>query len=116
MRAAHARRCTPLIDYLFQQECTQLTLSASDLEQIIGTSLPTATWHRRFWRNDRAGGHTPPWRLAGWLVERVDFPAGDLVVTFGWAPLQALREAPSPPTTADIDPVESPTESSDSGS
>lgn len=60
-----------LKQYLLGQRGGFCTLKFSDIEEIIGASLPSsARNHAQWWGNDKTHTQALSWMLAGWNVER----------------------------------------------
>lgn len=61
-------------DYLNQRKAECLRLSFSEIENILGFSLPlSARMHQAWWANDATDGrHSCGWLEAGWATEEVD--------------------------------------------
>jgi putative restriction endonuclease len=74
----------PLVDYLQRSSSSEISLSFSQIESIIGESLPrSAREHRRWWGNSRtADSHVwaHMWLDAGW--EQVQLDLAKEFVTF----------------------------------
>ncbi len=72
-----------LYDSLSEQRDNRdrLSISFTELEEIIGGPLPpSARKHRAWWSNSRSHSHASAWLDAGWRVESVDMTGG--IVTF----------------------------------
>ncbi|HEV3472775.1 MAG TPA: hypothetical protein VG408_06160 [Actinomycetota bacterium] len=59
-----------------------LVMSFAEIEELIGTELPTGARFPSWWRNDEHRVHSRAWLSAGWRVElrgpdRVEFIRGD---------------------------------------
>ena len=67
------RKYQPLADYLASQNEDEVTLTLTDIEQLVGTPLPRLASTRRFWAN-HASGHSPAyaWQGVGWRVATAD--------------------------------------------
>lgn len=69
----------PLSVYLQSLDFTGIVLSFTEVERILGRTLPaSARKHRAWWSNERTGSHSHAraWMDAGWHVATVDFNAG----------------------------------------
>lgn len=69
----------PLGDRLQAVEGGRIVLPFSEIERILGRTLPaSARKHRAWWSNERSGSHSHAraWMDAGWHVAAVDFNAG----------------------------------------
>ncbi|PIE79621.1 MAG: transcriptional regulator [Chloroflexi bacterium] len=64
----------PLYTYLKEQPFDELSLTLSDIETIIGTSLPASAWTLRAWWSNRTRGavQADAWVSAGYHVEAID--------------------------------------------
>jgi len=69
---------TPLYEYLAAQPLKnrELTLSLTQIEQLLGSSLPASAYkYREWWQNEyRQSRHVQAraWLKAGWKVDTVD--------------------------------------------
>ena len=73
----------PLAKRLRNERSDLWTADFSELERVLGFSLPTsARSYREWWANQRAGGHsqTKGWQDAGWQVWKVDLGAEQVTV------------------------------------
>ena len=72
---------TPLGNYLRRQGATEVPLSFSDIERIVGSALPPkAKGHRAWWSNNPTNNvMTKIWLDAGFQTERVDMAMERLV-------------------------------------
>ena len=63
----------PLLRYLQQIQDQQITLSYTDLEKILGTTLPTSSRKDpRWWlNNDKTHVQSSAWGNAGFIVKKV---------------------------------------------
>lgn len=69
---------TPLKHYLARHATREAPLTFSEVENILGFSLPrSARTHAPWWANETSGGHVQAraWMDAGWRTSRVDIPA-----------------------------------------
>lgn len=74
--APHKKKYAPLGEHLAALPPTtaSLMLSFSDVEEIIGDTLPpSAREYRQWWENQDSGSHAPLWLAAGFKVDKVDF-------------------------------------------
>jgi hypothetical protein len=65
-----------LSEYLAQVKDVDVVLTFSQIEEILGTSLPSsARQHAAWWSNEKSGSHTWAhlWQSAGWSRDKVDF-------------------------------------------
>jgi len=72
-----------LATHLLGLSAPTVTLTFTDLECLLGRTLPaSARAHRAWWSNERSGTHTHAraWMGVGWMVDRVDLR--DATVTF----------------------------------
>jgi hypothetical protein len=68
----------PLAAHLNEEPRNVWVASFSEIEAVLGFSLPpSARNHREWWGNQRGGGHSQAkgWQEAGWQVWKVDLPA-----------------------------------------
>lgn len=68
----------PLAAHLGEERDHVWVASFSEIESVLGFSLPpSAHNHREWWGNQRGGGHSQArgWQEAGWQVWKVDLPA-----------------------------------------
>ena len=73
-----AGKYTPLENYLHDLPKSQreVTLRFEQIEQILGTNLPSSAYrYRQWWENEKEGNHVNAraWANAGWKIENVDF-------------------------------------------
>ena len=82
-RAAERGRYSPLYWHLAGTKGTDWRVSFSEIEAILGFTLPdSARLHRRWWTNQPRGGghsHSLAWQAAGWKTSEVDLAAETLV-------------------------------------
>ena len=82
-RAAQRGKYAPLFQHLEKQRGSEWPAAFSEIEQILGFSLPdSARIHRPWWANQgERGGHSHAlaWEMAGWKSSQVDM-AGERVV------------------------------------
>lgn len=67
----------PLAAHLNEEQENVWVASFSEIEAVLGFSLPpSARNHREWWGNQRGGGHSQAkgWQEAGWQVWKVDLP------------------------------------------
>jgi hypothetical protein len=63
----------PLTEHLTGLRSRSLSISFSDIEDLIGASLPNGAREKRsWWDNDEDKGHSAAWMVAGWEVADVD--------------------------------------------
>ncbi len=63
----------PLTEHLAGLRNRNLSISFSDIEDLIGASLPNGAREKRsWWANDEEKGHSAAWMVAGWEVADVD--------------------------------------------
>ena len=55
------------------------TMKIEDIERIVGEELPDGARFPSWWRNDERRVHSRAWLTAGWRVESVDGPRGEVV-------------------------------------
>jgi peptidoglycan/xylan/chitin deacetylase (PgdA/CDA1 family) len=55
------------------------TMKIEEIEQVVGERLPEGARFPSWWRNDRRRIHSRAWLTAGWWVESVDGPGGEVV-------------------------------------
>lgn len=67
-----------LKDYLSRQHPAEISLSFSEIEKIIGRSLPpSAREYREWWSNTPVPGrHSAAWLSNGWMADEVNLTAG----------------------------------------
>lgn len=74
-RSDDRKKYEPIREYLIALPPTtnEATLSFSQVEQIIGGTLPrSATRYREWWANQEGGSRAPHWRAAGFKIDHVD--------------------------------------------
>lgn len=85
------RKYDPLRRYLSDQKGDSCTLTFSDIEKIIGASLPYSARKRaQWWGNDKTHAQALSWMLAGWNVKRPNLAEEHVFFT------RLFSEAPSP--------------------
>ncbi len=52
-------------------ELERITLSLSEIEQIVGEELPANARFPSWWRNDNKRMHSRAWLTAGWRVDGI---------------------------------------------
>ena len=64
----------PLYTYLKEQSKDELSLSLSEIEELLGVSLPSSARTRRAWWSNRSHGavQADAWMQAGYHVETID--------------------------------------------
>ena len=82
-RAAARGKYSPLYRHLVNAEGPDWRTSFSEIETILGFTLPdSARLHRPWWANQTRGGghsHSLAWQAAGWKTGEVDLDAETLV-------------------------------------
>ena len=73
-----AGKYTPLEHYLHDLPASQreVMLSFEQIEQILGSKLPSSAYgYRQWWENEKEGNHVNAraWANAGWKVDTVNF-------------------------------------------
>jgi DNA-binding transcriptional regulator YiaG len=65
---------TPLFNYLNECEVDEVTLTLTQIEEMMGDSLPPSAWSQRGWWSNRSRGalQSFAWMEAGYLVEKID--------------------------------------------
>jgi DNA-binding transcriptional regulator YiaG len=65
---------TPLFDFLENCEEDQVTLTLTQIEEMMGAQLPPSAWNQRGWWSNRSRGalQSFSWMEAGYLVETID--------------------------------------------
>jgi hypothetical protein len=66
---------TPLGRHLAEQPSREIRLAFSEIERLLGDSLPASAHnHRAWWANERSGPHPQAhaWMDAGWRVDSVN--------------------------------------------
>jgi hypothetical protein len=51
------------------QDVTRLVMTISDIEELVGESLPDGARFPSWWRNDEHRAHSRAWLTAGWTVQ-----------------------------------------------
>ncbi|MFA5629023.1 MAG: hypothetical protein WC958_02005 [Dehalococcoidales bacterium] len=63
-----------LSEYLVKQNLTSLSFDFQQIEQIIGSTLPSSAYiHRAWWANTLSHPQAKSWLNVGWKVRNVDF-------------------------------------------
>lgn len=76
------RKYDPLGGYLEHQRTDRVTLTLTEIETILGTSLPAlATWSP-FWSNYEGNYVARAWRRVGWRVAKAHRTPAVAAVTF----------------------------------
>ncbi len=67
---------SPLREYLQHSKVGTVRLDFSDVERIVGFSLPSSAYrHAAWWSNNPKGhSHSLAWVAGGWRSEQVDLP------------------------------------------
>ena len=74
---------TPLTRYLAGLTVDEVTLTLTEIEQIIGAPLPVSARDPTFWSNGTVGVFkVRPWVQAGWRMVRTRLGGEPLAVTF----------------------------------
>lgn len=71
----------PLSNFLTKQNITEIPMTFSEVEHVIGAELPPSAYrHRPWWANDAANHvHAKAWLDAGYETEQVDMAGKKLV-------------------------------------
>ncbi len=72
----------PLRRHLAALAGEDLTLTFTDIEQLLGTSLPEDAWRRTWWANAPDVPQARAWLRAGWQVRWVRRRGSEAAVTF----------------------------------
>ena len=72
----------PLRRYLAAQSGEDLTLTFTDIEQLLGTPVPEDAWRRTWWANTPEVPQARAWLRAGWQVRWVRRRGTEAAVTF----------------------------------
>jgi hypothetical protein len=72
----------PLRVYLADQPGEELTLTFSEIESLLGMSLPDGAWLRAWWTNTPAAPQARSWLRTGWRVHWVRRSGTEAAVTF----------------------------------
>ena len=92
-RTVERGKYVPLYRSLLARAGGEWRVSFAELEALLGFTLPeSARVHRPWWSNQRNGGHTLAWQVAGWKTRAVDLEKETLV----FEPAGALDD-PFPP-------------------
>ncbi len=85
----------PLGDYLKSRASSEIVMSFSDIENVIGSRLPPkAVNHPAWWSNNTSNNTmTKVWLDAGYKTERVDISARKLIFRRSGRPIQPVRES-----------------------
>ena len=99
MARAATSKYQPLADCLARQSGTCLTLTFTQLADLLGSELPRMAWTKRWWANSASGRPTQAhaWLSVGWQVDRVDARYGE-TVTFVRQDLAATHNRRTCPT------------------
>jgi hypothetical protein len=81
-RRSGPRKYDPLTAYLAGLAVDQVTLPLAEVERIIGAPLPRSAAKAGFWGNTPDLAALPPWREAGWWVQRTHLSGDPPTVTF----------------------------------
>ena len=65
---------------------TEVRLSISEVEELVGQPLPTNARFPSWWRNDEHKMHSRAWLTAGWQVDHMDVDSAEVVFTRGTPP------------------------------
>jgi hypothetical protein len=65
---------------------TEVRLSISEIEELVGQPLPTNARFPSWWRNDEHKMHSRAWLTAGWQVDHMDVDTAEVVFTRGTPP------------------------------
>jgi DNA-binding XRE family transcriptional regulator len=71
----------PLLEYLTRLDDVEVVLTFTEIETIMGEPLPESARQKRAWWSNRSKGalQAKAWMNAGYLVEDLDFEAGQVV-------------------------------------
>jgi hypothetical protein len=76
------RKYAPLTAYLAARPVDEVTLTLTEIEQIIAAPLPRSAVKAAFWSNTPGQVALPPWVEAGWRVRRTHLSGDPPMVTF----------------------------------
>ncbi|HEY9090641.1 DUF7662 domain-containing protein [Parasphingorhabdus sp.] len=96
LEAVERGKYAPLYRHLLTRDGTEWQTTFSELENILGFSLPnSAHMYRPWWANDRGAAHSQSmsWTLAGWKSSSVDMD--DATLTFKKHTEEGATEMPS---------------------
>ena len=65
---------------------TEVRLTISEVEELVGQPLPTNARFPSWWRNDEHKMHSRAWLTAGWQVDHMDVDTAEVVFTRGTPP------------------------------
>ena len=65
---------------------TEVRLTISEIEEMVGQPLPTNARFPSWWRNDEHKMHSRAWLTAGWQVDHMDVDTAEVVFTRGTPP------------------------------
>jgi hypothetical protein len=77
----------PLRDYLTGVANSEVRMSFSDLERLVGALPPSARTHRAWWGNNTANVEARAWMSTGWRVQSVNQAAEYVVFAHDGSPL-----------------------------
>ncbi len=80
------RKYEPLRAYLAGLDADRVTLTLTEIEQIIGEALPSSARTRAWWINTPGRIAARPWLTVGWLVVATDLRTAAATVTFARRP------------------------------
>ncbi len=72
----------PLRRHLAAHTGTDLTLTFTDIEHLLGAPLPEEAWRRTWWTNAPNAPQARAWLRAGWQVRWVRRSGAEAAVTF----------------------------------
>jgi hypothetical protein len=89
----------PLATFLANQplETTTVTLSLTEIEQVLGRPLPAGAWTRGWWQSTKDKGRPRPWLVAGWRVAEASMRQVPPLVTFARLPTDSTAELTAAP-------------------
>ena len=84
---------TPLTDHLNSLEEGDWRAKFSEIEEILGFSLPESAYlHRPWWANSDSGhSQTNAWQSAGWQTSNVDLQSKEVTFTSFFEALKNLK-------------------------
>jgi len=84
LRRPFVGKYDPLRDYLAAQSGSEMRMTFSEIERLVGTLPDSARVHRAWWTND-SKVEALAWRTAGWHVHSVNQAAEFVVFARGAA-------------------------------
>jgi hypothetical protein len=67
-------------------DVSEVRLTISEIEDLIGQPLPTNARFPSWWRNDEHKMHSRAWLTAGWQVDHMNVDGAEIVFTRGESP------------------------------